>query len=105
MISPVPAHGRGLRRSAAASPGPSPAAAPSPAASPAASLASGLSGLSVLSAFAPPVPGAAQLRAAAIANANEEVGALIEAAGHAAVECPESTLLVEALNAAATREL
>uniref|UniRef100_A0A7S4STY6 Uncharacterized protein n=1 Tax=Alexandrium monilatum TaxID=311494 RepID=A0A7S4STY6_9DINO len=67
--------------------------------SPAASLALGLS------AFAPPAPSAAQLQAAAVAQARAEVRELVDMAGHAAAACPECAPLAKALSLAAAREL
>lgn len=67
--------------------------------SPSRSLASGLS------AFAPPVPDAAQLRAAAVAQASAELNALIHTASRAADMVPECAPLAGALRAAAAKEL
>jgi len=58
-----------------------------------------------LSPFSPPAPGAAQLRAAAIAHAGAEVSVLVDTARRAAAIYPACAPLAEALAEAATREL
>lgn len=66
---------------------------------PSSSLASGLL------AFAPPQPDAGQIRAAAAAQASDDLRELISAAHRAAAVCPQCAPLAETLGTVATKEL
>lgn len=58
-----------------------------------------------IAGYSPPRPGPQQLAAASLVQASVELAALVEAARCAAIACPESMPLVEALCAAVADEL